>query len=307
MLSPHMAIGSERAARGCVGELHRRPSARGCVLWSGAREDDRGPLLGVSVRGAMDADLRSFALVVGIGRCANAVRERADVWLPVEGNDHSVERAIEALWDERIVPFERNLRSGVRAPRRQRALIVDADPSWPEQARRLMGRLDFALGHLAERIDHIGSTSVPGLPAKDLVDIQVVVADLTVAVVAARAAASAGFVHVSGEWFGPGTERRSHREEVCVDADPGRPVNVNIRPLEGPVWRDTLLFRDWLRESCDGREEYAALKRSLAERADLDIDGYGVAKAQWVSTALRRAAEWATSTRTDASSDPSRR
>lgn len=287
----------------CTADLRH---AVACFSRLGAH-DERSPLPGISVGIAIDADPRSFALVVGIGRCANAEREWADVWLPVEGNDHSVERTIGALWAERIVPFERNLRSGVRAPRRQHALIVDADKSWPEQARRLIGRLDLALGHPAQRIDHIGSTSVPGLPAKDLVDIQVVVADLTVAVVAVRAAASAGFVHVSGEWFGPGTEGRSHREEVCVDADPGRPVNVNIRPLEGPVWRDTLLFRDWLRESCDGREEYAALKRSLAERADLDIDGYGDEKAQWVSKALRRAAEWATSTGTDASKDPSKR
>ena len=104
-----------------------------------------------------------------------------------------------------------------------------------------------------------------------------------------------GFVHVSGVWFGPGSEGRPHREEVCVDADPGRPVNVNIRPGGSPVWRDTLLLRDWLRKSAEGRAEYTALKRSLAERADLDVDGYGDAKASWVSSALARAAQPAAS------------
>ena len=185
-----------------VGVLAKPADLRHAVAYFaqlGASNGRSGPQPSIEVRRAVDADLRSFAFVVGIGHYgSDTEHELADVWLRAEGNDRSVERAIETLWDERIVPFERNLRSGVRAPRRQRALIVQADPSWPGQARRLIGRLDLALGHLAERIDHIGSTSVPGLPAKDLVDIQVVVADLTIAVDAARAAASAGFVHVSG-------------------------------------------------------------------------------------------------------------
>ena len=67
-------------------------------------------------------------------------------------------------------------------------------------------------------------------------------------------------------------------------------MNVNIRPLDSPVWRDALLFRTWLRESDEGRREYEALKRSLAAHPDLDIDGYGDAKASWVSSALARAA-----------------
>ena len=264
--------------------------ARAHLARLGVSEEALHPCAGISISGFDDVDPRSFALVVGIGRCTNAESGLADVWLPAD------DQALEALWRERIVPFERNLRAGVRAPRRQRAVIVEADPTWPKQAGRLISRLDLALGHLAERIDHIGSTSVPGLPAKDLVDIQVLVADLAVAADAARAAASAGFVHVSGEWFGPGTEGRPFREEVCVDADPGRPVNVNIRPVEAPVWRDALLFRDWLREFPGSREEYSALKRSLAERADLDINGYSAAKARWVSTALRQATAWAMST-----------
>ena len=61
------------------------------------------------------------------------------------------------------------------------------------------------------------------------------------------------FVHVSGVWFAPGSEGRPHREEVCVDAHPGRQVNVNMRPGGSPVWRDTLLLRDWLRKSAAGR------------------------------------------------------
>jgi dephospho-CoA kinase len=244
----------------------------------------------VSVQPVGHGDPRVFNLVVGIGAPTGPDGSLADAWL--DDSDQLFE-AVDEVWHRRIRRFGENLAAGRRAPRQRRPVIVDADPTWPAQARRLIGRLDLALGDLVERIDHIGSTSVPGLPAKDLIDIQVVVADLDRAVEAARAVRHAGFVHVSGPWFGPGNEGWSHREEVCVDADPGRAVNVNIRPVDAPVWRDALLLRDWLRESADGRAEYATLKRSLAQRGDLDVDSYGQAKAAWVSTALLRAEAWA--------------
>lgn len=244
----------------------------------------------ISVGAFADSDPRSFSLVIGIGSHTQDEGALVDVWLPSDGS-LALDASLSALWHDRIVPFDDNLRRGVRAPRVRRPVIVDSDPSWPDQASRLIGRLDLALSHLAHRIDHIGSTSVPGLAAKDLIDIQVVVADLDAAAAAAIASASAGFVHVPGAWFGPGNEGRDQPEEVCVDADPGRPVNVNLRPLASPVWRDALLLRDWLRQSADGRAEYVALKRSLADRGDLDIDAYGEAKASWISSSLLRAAE----------------
>ncbi len=135
---------------------------------------------------------------------------------------------------------------------------------------------------------------MPGLPAKDLVDLQVVVADLDVAAAAARSAAVAGFVPVGGAWFGTDRTGTEHREQVFVDADPGRPVNVNLRPVGAPVWRETLLLRDWLRVDADGRSEYAALKRTLAARPGTDVDDYGADKMPWIRSALDRADGWAT-------------
>src|SRR5699024_1471112 len=81
---------------------------------------------------------------------------------------------------DRLVPFERNLHSGTPARRPERLTVVDPDPHWPAQAERLLARLRKALGDAALRADHIGSTSVPGLPAKDVIDLQVVVDDLAV-------------------------------------------------------------------------------------------------------------------------------
>lgn len=79
------------------------------------------------------------------------------------------------------MPFEANLRTGRRAPRRQQAVLADPDAIWPRQARRLIDRLLLSVAAMIIRVDHIGSTSVPGLPAKQLIDIQVVVADLSAA------------------------------------------------------------------------------------------------------------------------------
>jgi hypothetical protein len=88
-------------------------------------------------------------------------------------SDQLIQRGAErigALWERRLVPFEANLRSGRRAPRRQRAELAGPDPTWPAQAQRLIGRLLFSVAAMIKRVDHIGSTSVPGLPEEVVVD-----------------------------------------------------------------------------------------------------------------------------------------
>jgi dephospho-CoA kinase len=200
---------------------------------------------------------------------------------------------IDQLWAERLVPFEANLRAGRRAPKRQDAVLTGPDRTWPGQARRLIERLRFSAGGQISRVDHIGSTSVPGLPAKQLIDIQVVVAGLPTAARVAEAARRAGFVHVPGQWSGTDRHGVDHPEEVVVDADPGRPVNINIRPAGAPIWRETLLFRDWLRSHDEERDAYAAMKRELAQRPDHGVDDYSRDKMPWISAALARAEDWA--------------
>jgi dephospho-CoA kinase len=203
---------------------------------------------------------------------------------------------IDELWAGRLVPFEANLRAGRRAPRRDHPRLLVPDPGWPDQAGRLIGRFRSSVGHQVIRVDHIGSTSVPGLPAKELIDIQVVVGGLGTARQVAGAARRAGFVHVPGQWFGTDRHGSDHPEEVVVDADPGRPVNINIRPAGAPIWRESLLFRDWLRRHEAERDAYAAMKQELAGRPGMHVDDYSVAKMPWISTALTRAGDWAAAT-----------
>lgn len=183
-----------------------------------------------------------------------------------------LEQLLNELWDQRLVPFEQNLRSGRRAPRLQTPVVVAPDPSWPVAARRVIARLELAIGAPAVRIDHIGSTSVPGLPAKNLIDLQVVVANLGVAKTAAQAASAAGVVHVSGSWFGADRDGQLHPDT--------------------PVWRDTLLLRDWLRQDAVGRADYAALKRSLAARRPRR-ERLQRGQDAWIRDALGRAERWA--------------
>jgi dephospho-CoA kinase len=74
-----------------------------------------------------------------------------------------------------------------------------------------------------------------------------------------------------------------------VDADPGRAVNVSIRPVAAPIWRETLLFRDWLRGHDQERDAYAAMKHRLARRPGRDVGDYSQDKMPWISAALSRA------------------
>lgn len=228
-------------------------------------------------------------LVVGVGSI-DQPEQIAAVDVCIESAD------AERIWTERLNAFRDNLADGRRAPRRRTAELVEPDPSWPVHASRLIARLEDACGNGPLRIDHIGSTSVPGLAAKDLIDIQIVVRDLAVAEAVATHGSRAGFVRVAGEWDAPDRLGRRFPEVVMVDADPGRPVNVNIRPIHDPVWREVLLFRDWLRASAEHRSEYEALKRSLA-RATRDVDSYSDAKLPWIGEALTRANAWALATK----------
>ena len=215
---------------------------------------------------------------------------------PSPWSDVSVQSVAEAerLTEARLVPWASRWQEGRRAPRAQTAVLSESDASWARTAHRLIARLERRLGDVdVVRIDHIGSTSVDGLAAKNLIDIQVMVRSDDAALSVAEAATGAGFVHVAGEWHGKDRDGNLHPEQVCVDADPGRPVNINIRSADRPVARDALLFRDWLRATPDARDRYLAMKSELAGR---QIDEYGDRKEPFISEALHEADDWASMT-----------
>ena len=233
----------------------------------------------------LDASSRHH-LTVGVASGDAPTGDAVDVWIEHDG--------AEALWRERIVPFSANLAARRRAPRRRVAQLVESDPTWSTQAQRLIARICSVTADEIVRVDHIGSTSVPGLPAKELIDIQAVVRDLDVAAVIAARATEMGLVDV-GEWDAPDRSRTRHAERVLVDADPGRPTTLNLRAAGDPVWRETLLFRDWLRADAANRDGYLAEKRRLEQHTD-HVDAYSDGKLDWITDALGRAERWAAET-----------
>lgn len=240
---------------------------------------------------ASDAEARLAAQATDEQRHA-----AADVWLDNSGSRDRTFAAVDRLWTQRLVPFEDNLRHRRRAPRTVVPTVVAPDPSWPQQAQRVTARIAAVAGRRAQRIDHIGSTAVPGLDAKDVLDVQVVVADLEVAKRLAEDLSAVGLVKLAGCWRDNAMYGTTADKAYATNADPARPVNCHIRPADSPFWRETLLLRDWLRAHPDGIREYAELKYRLAAQRWDSIDAYATAKSPFVAGALDRAQRWAART-----------
>jgi dephospho-CoA kinase len=169
------------------------------------------------------------------------------------------------------------------------------DPTWPQQYARLAARIRHALAPADLRIDHIGSTAVPGLAAKDVIDIQLTVPRLADADgPLADRLADAGFPRLPGEWWDAPRPQGSGRwpKRLHGSADPARPVHLHIREVDSPGWRYALLVRDHLRADPDQRSAYLLLKRELAASAP-DSATYTTAKDPWFDEEHLRAEEWA--------------
>lgn len=169
----------------------------------------------------------------------------ADVWLENHGSADELRTQAQQLWHDRIVPFAHNVDAGVVAP-----VPTDVVPyvrDWPAQAERIVNRLNTACGHRAVRIDHVGATAVPDVPAADVIDVQVTVASLEVADELRDALSTVGYPRVESV---DGTER------LHGSADPGRPTRVHLRAAGTEEQRLALLLRDWLRADADARAEF---------------------------------------------------
>jgi dephospho-CoA kinase len=250
----------------------------------------------VQDRGMTEQDVRAR---IASQASDTARRAAADVWLDNGGTPDQVLADVDALWADRLVPFEANVRLG-RYSARGGPHLVPYDPTWPAQAERLMARLRRAAGERASRVDHIGSTSVPGIAAKNVIDIQVTVAGLADADALLEPLASAGFPEVPGMTDTPhpaGADPEPWRKQVVASADPARWANVHLRVAGSPGWRMALLFRDWLRASPEWVTDYQAMKEHAAAAfASQEIPDYAVAKEPWFERAFEEMERWAADT-----------
>ncbi len=163
-------------------------------------------------------------------------------------------------------------------------VIVDYQPEWAVRFLAEQERIHTALGSNARRIEHIGSTAVPGLSAKPIIDIQVSVPDVGDEPAYLPPLIAAGYVLRVRQ---PG-----HRMVRTPQID----VHAHVC-TEGGAWeRRHLLFRDWLRFDESDREAYAELKRDLASRDWPDVNAYAAAKGPLISSITARAEAWAQDT-----------
>ena len=162
--------------------------------------------------------------------------------------------------------------------------VVPYDPAWPRRFEEWRDRLAGALGRIARRIDHVGSTAVPGLVAKPVIDIQVSVPEIEEEAAFAPAIERAGIAFRS---------RDAVHRYFRPSGDRPRVVQVHVCTA-GSAWeRDHLLFRDFLRSRQDVAGAYGQLKGQLADRYRDDRIAYNEAKTNFILDAMEEAREWA--------------
>ena len=173
-------------------------------------------------------------------------------------------------------------------PREAPVEIVPYDPAWPGQFVEEAGILRRALADwIVGPIEHIGSTAIPGLAAKPVIDIMVGVESLDASRPAIAAATELGYCYAPYQpdlehWF-------------CKPSFAFRTHHLHLIPAGTPQWTRPIAFRDYLRDHADVAAEYEALKRRLAVEHRLDREAYTAAKRPFIdrvtALALARRAE----------------
>jgi GrpB-like predicted nucleotidyltransferase (UPF0157 family) len=160
---------------------------------------------------------------------------------------------------------------------RREIVMAEHDPRWADRYEAERARIVDALGDRVLRIDHVGSTSVPGLAAKPVIDIDLSVADPEDEPAFVPDLLAAGYV------------LRVREPQHRMLRTPERDVHLHVCAL-GSEWEQRhLVFRDWLRAHPDDRALYEGVKRSLAGREWADMNDYADAKTDVIVEIMARA------------------
>ena len=185
---------------------------------------------------------------------------------------------------EQSVPLtEEQLRKvtiGELKPHDAPVVLVEYDPKWPIQFEHEAQRIRKALGEWALQIEHIGSTSVPGLIAKPIIDLLLVVADSADEPSYVPALEAAGYVLRIRE-----PDWHQHR----LFKGPEINLNLHVFSRGSPEIERVLFLRDWLRKNEDDRTLYAETKRRLAGQKWRYVQNYADAKSSVVEAIISRA------------------
>ncbi len=189
---------------------------------------------------------------------------RGDLGFVIDTTGLSIDEVADAIW--------RDITSEVT--------IASYNPAWPQRYEEERAKIVGVLGDRIAEIHHVGSTAVPGLPAKPIVDIMIAVRQLDDAIDCIGPLSDLGYAFID---YPQNTERRFFRK--------GQPRthHVHIVEVGSAELRDHLAFRDALRANADWRDQYAALKIALADRHRNDRAQYSESKTEFVRRVLSSA------------------
>lgn len=159
-------------------------------------------------------------------------------------------------------------------------LVVEYDPEWPHRYEAERARIVTALGGLIAGIEHVGSTAVPGLGGKPVIDMMVGVARFEDGECCVTPLEGLGYEY-RGEAGIPG--RLYFRKGLP------RTHQVHLVEQDGDFWEDVLLFRDFLRTHPETAEKYYSLKKELAVKFPTDREVYAEAKTPFIRAVVDRA------------------
>jgi GrpB-like predicted nucleotidyltransferase (UPF0157 family) len=160
--------------------------------------------------------------------------------------------------------------------------IADYDPQWPATFRQIRDQITAALGPLALRIEHVGSTAVPGLAAKPIIDLDVVIAT--------RSDLPAVTANLRPLGYQPEGDLRVAGREAFTTPPGAPPHHLYVCTADNPALVRHLALRDYLRTHPDTARAYAQLKRSLADRYRNDRTAYTEAKTTFIEQVLATSA-----------------
>lgn len=158
--------------------------------------------------------------------------------------------------------------------------LIPYEPTWPRLFLAEKERIFASLGNVVLDIQHIGSTSIPGMPAKPILDIGVAVTNFEEAVRCVPLMEQLGYVYKG--------ENGIPRRHYFVKGDP-RTHHLHMLEIASAEWKHHLLFRDYLCRNAEVAQAYAELKQTLATQFAADREAYQNGKESFIQTVLQKA------------------
>lgn len=162
--------------------------------------------------------------------------------------------------------------------------VVEYRPQWQKIFEEEKLRLRAVLNEVSARIEHIGSTSVVGLAAKPIIDIMIGLPDFSVADSRVPQIVALGY-----EYFKKYEDEMPYRRYFAKNLNTVRTHQIHIVETGSEFWERHLFFRDYLRQNRETADDYAALKKRLAEREWTDVNEYADAKTEFIKAIENKA------------------